>query len=349
MSLNARTPGMARTRSIKREAGIAMMILAGIIIAPCHSIAADPQSDPVVQAVEKGLSVLERGAKEYPSHQSCFSCHHQTLPLLAMKTSRGAGLRFDEELFRNQVKLTRQSFAGRQERLAKGEHVGGRAATVSYGLWTLFIADEAPDDLSAAMATYLLSLQHEDGRWTPPSNRPPLEVSPVSCTVLTAIGLKRFASEDQREKASAAIDRAKAWLQTAPLVDQEDLNFAMWGEKLLDGNQARLLDLRERVLKEQQPDGGWRQLPELTSDAYSTGQTLVLLMETGLAATDPAVEKGIQFLLKSQQEGGSWHVVTRSKPIQPWFDNGDPHEKDQFISIAATGWATAALARTRLR
>ena len=41
----------------------------------------------------------------------------------------------------------------------------------------------------------------------------------------------------------------------------------------------------------------------------------------------------------------SWLVKTRSKPIQKFFDNGDPHGKNQFISISATSWATAALAK----
>jgi hypothetical protein len=50
------------------------------------------------------------------------------------------------------------------------------------------------------------------------------------------------------------------------------------------------------------------------------------------------------FLLQSQREDGSWQVKTHSKPFQEYFETGFPHEKDQFISSAATGWAVAALA-----
>ena len=42
-----------------------------------------------------------------------------------------------------------------------------------------------------AMTNYLLSVQQPDGHWKPQSNRPPLEVSLVSCTVLSAIGIQR--------------------------------------------------------------------------------------------------------------------------------------------------------------
>ena len=37
--------------------------------------------------------------------------------------------------------------------------------------------------------------------------------------------------------------------------------------------------------------------------------------------------------------------LTRTLPVQPYFDSEFPHEHDQFISDAATNWATMALAR----
>ncbi len=329
-----------------QPARLRIMLLTLMLFGVSAARAADEQPKAVRAAVERGLVVLERGARAYPSHQSCFACHHQTLPLLSMKTAREAGVKVDGELFREQRQFTRKSFGERKERLAKGEHVGGRAATVSYGLWTLRLAGDDADDLGEAMTAYLLSVQQPDGRWKPPSNRPPLEVSSVSCTVLSAIGIQRFASAAQRDKVDEAIGRAKAWLAAAPLEEQEDLNFALWGEKLLGGTDARLEVLRDRVLASRHADGGWSQNATLNSDAYATGQTLYVLAETGLPTGEAAFREGIAFLLETQQEDGSWHVVTRSKPIQPWFDNGDPHEKDQFISIAATGWATTALARS---
>jgi uncharacterized protein (TIGR03067 family) len=50
--------------------------------------------------------------------------------------------------------------------------------------------------------------------------------------------------------------------------------------------------------------------------------------------------------LKTQQEDGSWLVRSRSKPFQPYYESGFPHGKDQFISSAASAWATTALALT---
>ncbi len=58
---------------------------------------------------------------------------------------------------------------------------------------------------------------------------------------------------------------------------------------------------------------------------------------------DPAWTRGIRFLLEQQREDGSWLVKTRSKPIQVYFETGFPHRVDQFISTAATAWASLVL------
>jgi hypothetical protein len=62
-----------------------------------------------------------------------------------------------------------------------------------------------------------------------------------------------------------------------------------------------------------------------------------------MPATDPVYQKGVQYLLRSQQADGSWHVKTRSIWLQPYFESGFPHGQDQFISSAGTAWAAMAL------
>jgi hypothetical protein len=66
----------------------------------------------------------------------------------------------------------------------------------------------------------------------------------------------------------------------------------------------------------------------------------------GLPTTDPAYRRDVAFLLQTQQEDGSWLVRSRSKPFQLYYESGFPHGKDRFISIAASAWATTALALT---
>ena len=51
--------------------------------------------------------------------------------------------------------------------------------------------------------------------------------------------------------------------------------------------------------------------------------------------------------MKTQFADGSWYVRTRAIPIQPHFEAGFPYGRDQFISAAATNWATMALLYAR--
>ena len=74
------------------------------------------------------------------------------------------------------------------------------------------------------------------------------------------------------------------------------------------------------------------------------GQALVALKESGAAmVSDASYKRGAQFLINTQMEDGSWYVRSRTIPFQPFFDAGFPYGLDEFISVAATNWATMAL------
>lgn len=300
----------------------------------------------IAQAVARSLPVVQKAAANYPKNRDCFSCHHQTLPMLAMVEARSRGDAINTDLLREQAEFTRDTFIGRHDALREGTGVGGRAMTVAYALWALDLADYTADATTEAMSAYILKTQKPEGYWTFQTNRPPLEASSAMCTVLCVYGLQLYGTEGQKSEITSSIDKAKTWLAAAPLDSMEDKGARLWGAKLLGENADVLEKSRAALLADQRADGGWPQLSTMTSDAYATGQALFILAETGLPTSDAAYQRGVQFLLKTQGEDGSWLVETRSKPIQKFFDNGDPHGKHQFIVIPATSWALAALARS---
>ena len=111
------------------------------------------------------------------------------------------------------------------------------------------------------------------------------------------------------------------------------------GRTAIDNNDAA-----RALLACQRPDGGWSQLPNVETDAYATGQALVALKLSGqVSASDPAYQRGVGFLLRSQLTDGSWLVRSRTFPFQPYKESGFPHGKDQWISAAGTSWAAMAL------
>ena len=57
----------------------------------------------------------------------------------------------------------------------------------------------------------------------------------------------------------------------------------------------------------------------------------------------PGLPARMKYLLSTQLTDGSWHVRSRAIAFQPYFESGFPHGHDQWISAAATNWATMAL------
>lgn len=322
----------------------------GVWMASSFTTAADaPEAgshQQAADAVRRSLPLLEKSARSYPTHRKCFACHHQTLPLLGFVEARRAGLAIDEGLPETLLEFTKTSFRGKIEELNGGEGIGGKGLTVGYGLWTFRLGAAERDDLTGAMATYLLKTQDEDGHWDLHAIRPPAEESLVLCTVLAAAGVEYYAGESQREAAGAAIGRAKHWLAKAKLDLHEDQVARLWGCRLLGSSDDERAAAQKILLDTQRSDGGWSQTAELESDAYATGTALYVLLDAGLAETEPALKRAADFLVKSQLADGSWHVRKRAKPVQVFFDNGDPHGEDQFISISATAWSAAALSRS---
>ena len=94
----------------------------------------------------------------------------------------------------------------------------------------------------------------------------------------------------------------------------------------------------------QRPDGGWAPSASLPSDAYATGQALYALNQAGeIPVTDLVYRRGTAFLLRTQDDDGSWFVSKRAMPLNNYFDTGFPHGQSQFSSFNGTCWATMAL------
>ncbi|MCP4174459.1 MAG: hypothetical protein GY758_27225 [Fuerstiella sp.] len=94
-------------------------------------------------------------------------------------------------------------------------------------------------------------------------------------------------------------------------------------------------------------DGGWAQTAQMECDAYATSTVLASLLKAGrLKPEHAAIRSGVRFLLDRQLDDGTWHVVTRADGFQPYYETGFPHDEDQFISVAASSWATIALLRS---
>jgi hypothetical protein len=330
----------------KRDARVAALLL-GLcgLTGPAAAAEAAPRPAEVRNAVAKALPLLRKGGEGHMAQRTCFACHNQALPVLALTTARWRGFPVAEDEVRKHLGFIVNFLDENRTDYLKGRGQGGQADTAGYALWTLEMGGWKPDKTTAAVAEYLLLHDRDRDHWRTSGNRPPSEVSPFSTTYLGVRALQTFGTAGQKDRIEDRFCAVTDWLGRTPARDTEDRVFRLWALQRLGEAAGEVRRAAAELLQSQRPDGGWGQRDAMASDAYATGSALVALHEAaGLAADDPAYLRGVSYLLATQLEDGSWHVRSRSKPFQTYFESGFPHGKDQFISLAASGWATTALA-----
>jgi hypothetical protein len=324
-----------------------MLLTLSLLVFPHFAPPTPPAPRDARAAVEAALVPLKKGASGHAEQKACFACHNQATPMLAFATAKARGFAVSADLFESQDEHVAGFLESNRERFKDGRGTGGGAATAAYALFTLELAGHEPDETTAAVAEYLLKNQADRDHWRTGSNRPPTETSDFTTTYLALRALRVWGSAAKLDAAKVArrLERARGWLVKTPAKDTEDRVFRLLGLKEVGADAKEVSSVAWELVRTQRPDGGWSQLDGGTSDAYATGSALVALHESGgLKADAPAYRAGVAYLLKAQRPDGTWFVKSRSKPFQPYYESGFPHEKDQFISIAASGWATTALA-----
>ncbi len=333
-----------------RFGSVAVLVVAAINImspAPCVR-AADGPSVSIEAAISKSLPLLAKSAATYIEKRDCFTCHHQALPAMTWKLARERGFKVDADRACDQSEFTHEYFTGRAKQLRMGKGVPGGAFSAGYALVSLSADRWQPDQTTADLVQYLFKKQMPDGRWRIQTHRPPLEDSDFTATALSIRGLQLYANDKQQADATKRIERATVWLEKSVPKSNEDHTLRLFGLHWGGAKHQVIQEVAKSLIGEQHDDGGWAQLPQMASDAYSTGQALVALHQAAeLPVDNPVYQKGVAYLRKQQLADGSWLVKTRSKPIQKYFESGFPHEKSQFISISGTSWATMALLLTQ--
>ena len=303
----------------------------------------------VTTAVTRSLTLLQASGRTWIEKSGCVSCHHQALPAVSVALARARGFSLDEEAARQRVEATLARFAPDREDLFQNPLgvgiIGGGALGAGYALLGLAAANVPPNATTDAMVHFIIARQLADGRFhAPDPGRMPLEGSDITATALSVRALQRYAPGGLKDEVSRRIQRARDWLLSTQPQGTEEKSYQLQGLAWADADKGEIAKRVAALTAEQRSDGGWAQLPSLSSDAYATGQALVALHQAGsVPISSTAYRNGIKVLLRTQFEDGSWLVVSRARGTQPYLESGFPHGTNQFISAAGTAWATSAL------
>jgi ankyrin repeat protein len=306
------------------------------------------------ERLQRTIDLLQKGSNGFVDNRfvrdeaKCVSCHHQYLPAVAFAWGAKRGLRIDEESLGHQLSAQIAMWAPREESARQMEDpIPDSPVQVGYGLMCLKALGYAPDSMTEAYVRYLVNGQSPDGSWHWTDLRPPLEGGRITATAWAVRAIQLYPLPHSDEQVEACLSRARHWLLKAKPATFGDQASQLMGLAWAGESHWRLRSLGAAIVRMQSQDGGWSQLKDLESDAWATGEALFALREAAiLSPADEAYTRGVQFLLKTQYDDGSWWVHSRTWPFQPHFDSGFPHGNDQWISAGATAWAAMALIQT---
>jgi len=299
-------------------------------------------------AITRSIALLQHSSTEFFKESGCVGCHHQNFTAMAVASARKAHIPIDEAAAQEQLKVVKSQWMAFQEGLLQRMDPPGAQDTLAYSLMGMAAADYPADAITDAMVVDLAGEQAIDGSWCRDGiSRPPIE---ESCFGRAALGIRVmqiYGPPGLKDEFDKRIARARDFLLETRPRTVDDRVMLLLGLHWAGASEQRVQAAAKELLAQQRADGGWAGNAYLESDAYSTGESLYALQESGtLPASNPAYRNGVAFLLKTQHTDGSWHVKSRAVKFQPYFQSGFPYDHDQWISAAGTAWATMALANS---
>ncbi|MBM3724557.1 MAG: hypothetical protein FJW40_03910 [Acidobacteria bacterium] len=289
------------------------------------------------QAAERALASLAPQSATFIKKSGCNSCHNQFLPSAARGLALERGLRAPAAI--EQLGLEQ---AERYSERAIDMTVAG-VGSVGYELFDFAMNHRPANAYTDAVAHYVRAMQLPSGGWQTLAIRPPMSWDNFITTAMAVNVLRVYSPAGQKQDTKERLERAARWLDATEARNTQEKAFRLLGLVWANGPAAAVDRAASALLAAQRADGGWSQLPAMGSDAYATGQALYALQVAGRGRQTAAFRNGMAYLLRTQAEDGTWHVRTRSIPIQPYFDAGFPYAHDQWISAAGTSWAAMAL------
>ena len=294
-------------------------------------------------AVLRSLPLQRSASSRVMTDGGCSACHAQPLTAIAIDTARGRGwTSLSSDVERAQVPTTLN--AGLPQLLQLSES-GGTPDSLLYATVVMAAQQAPPTRATDVFVRYLAAKQRVAGNWRGiGATRAPMQDGDFSRTAMAIRTLSYFATPARRAEYQTRVARAADWLAAQTPLTTEDRVMQLLGLHWASAHTGTQNTRVRELLQLQRADGGWAQTPHLASDAYATGQVLYALSELGRTGIDADLRRASAFLVRTQRDDGTWYVKSRAMKIQPYFESGFPYGHDQWISQAATAWATIGLA-----
>jgi hypothetical protein len=309
---------------------------------------ATPQQ--VHQSVQRSLKYLQAESTFWLNTRKCAACHYVALPLWSMIEAERQGYTVDKKF----VTETADHALGSRDKMIASRLLPGpnykpdTRPGSNLGIVFVAIAGRALPLLSEGqkqslklIAAEIPKKQESNGSWKSVDDRIPIHESAAIDTAWSIMAMEAGTEAGEPSPERGSIAKAKAWLDSQAPTSHQTKVFKIWMALRGKKPRAHLQRSLDELLALQQPDGGWRQVPGMASDAYATGQTLYVLGLAGFTADQPQIKRGIDFLIANQKSDGSWPMISRST-LGP---QRIPTKLLTPITCAAGSWATLSLVK----
>lgn len=299
-------------------------------------------------SVARALPILTKSAATFVEKRACFSCHSNTLPILTLQLARERGFDIDTAALSTIEAKTFVPLRGPKALDDAIQAVNLNDPTPDDSM-LLMAAGAAglPRDLTTEVLAHRLARWQRDGHWVTSDFRPPHSSSVFTATATAIRAIALYMPDELAGERNAVFIRARAWMVASKPESTEDASFRLMGLAWAGAPRNELEAAKKALVAMQLSTGGWPQLAGYPGDAYSTGEALFALHESGTRPTESAWRRGENFLRSTQAADGTWHVASRMispAEVSPrFFTTGFPYEKDEYISYAGTAWAVMAL------
>lgn len=336
--------------------------------------AADVLADKaaVQQTVKRSIAWLEADMQTWRKEHNCAACHHGPLYLWSINVARRQGYVVNEPQLQE---LTRWLLTNDEARIFPKPSVPNQEATASANpaermttammghrnlsqptIYLTHALNVLPDAHPLKkigwerVINHLASAQAGDGSFVGKNGWRPIFNTPQILTRFAVTGIRDATwssiTGPTTEMQQQLLKKAEAFLANQ-VTDEthQGLVLRLLAEKQRSRDEtgtnpaAKASILIQRLSMLQRPDGGWSQTNDRESDAFATGQSLYALQHAGVPAADPAIREGIEYLVRTQHEDGTWSMKSRPNP-----ETGNPAEFLNPITYAATAWATLGIA-----
>lgn len=279
--------------------------------------------------VERSLPFLREQGLAWIDKRECASCHQVPAMLWSWNLATAAGIAGGEDLVREWTPWAADwrhwNKTGDKDGVDKVS--AGNVDTMNF-----LLLGRAANEAGAWVAEFraqLLKNQQADGSWKPGGQlplgkRPARETAEVTTqwTLLALDSLEAPVAEEVTQKADA-------YLEVAASGDSTEWHVL----RLLRRPEDEAL--REALLKQQKPEGGWGWRIDEPADAFGTGLALYALARAGGTLADPALARALAFLQATQATDGSWPVPsTRAR---------DKNKVNPTATYWGTAWAVIGL------